>query len=116
MARPSVGSAGPQPGKALQLSIIQQPRIARHLPDTHSIDNRRPGRILSSLIRPFSMPNDAGGSLTNLPATLSRLLSSGDVGGAAPLDAAWRAFVAEHSKLLLHVARSIWPNHDDAMD
>jgi len=31
-------------------------------------------------------------------------------------EAAWRAFVAEYSRLLIHVARSVTANHDDAMD
>jgi RNA polymerase sigma factor (sigma-70 family) len=35
---------------------------------------------------------------------------------AGPADTAWRVFVAEHSRLLLHVARSVTGTHDDAMD
>jgi RNA polymerase sigma factor (sigma-70 family) len=43
------------------------------------------------------------------------LLTSADVGGDEA-DAAWRAFVAEHTRLLLHVARSVFASHDEAMD
>jgi RNA polymerase sigma factor (sigma-70 family) len=31
-------------------------------------------------------------------------------------DAAWRAFVEEHSRLLLHTCRSVWRERDDSMD
>jgi RNA polymerase sigma factor (sigma-70 family) len=36
--------------------------------------------------------------------------------GSDDVDAAWRAFVAEHTRLLLHVARSVSATHDDTMD
>jgi RNA polymerase sigma factor (sigma-70 family) len=46
-----------------------------------------------------------------VPPQLCRLLSSHD---DAPVE--WDAFVAEHSRLLLYVARSVAVSHDDAMD
>jgi RNA polymerase sigma factor (sigma-70 family) len=47
------------------------------------------------------------------PAELLRLLDSTT---ARDHDAAWEAFVAVHSRLLLHVARSTARGHDAAMD
>jgi len=48
-----------------------------------------------------------------LPFELSRLFQAPD--GPAR-DDAWADFVAAHSRLLLHVARSLNPDHDAAMD
>src|SRR5260370_20101216 len=48
-----------------------------------------------------------------LPFELSRLFQAPD--GPAR-DDAWANFVAAHSRLLLHVARSLSPDHDAAMD
>jgi RNA polymerase sigma factor (sigma-70 family) len=51
--------------------------------------------------------------MSPLPPALSRLLQ------AATDDErrlAWQRFVDEHTRLLLHVARSIHPTHDEAMD
>ena len=48
-----------------------------------------------------------------LPFELSRLFQAPD--GPAR-DDAWANFVAAHSRLLLHVARSLSPDHDGAMD
>jgi len=48
-----------------------------------------------------------------LPFELSRLFQAPD--GPAR-DDAWADFVAAHSRLLLHVARSLNPGHDAAMD
>jgi RNA polymerase sigma factor (sigma-70 family) len=54
--------------------------------------------------------------VTALPRTLDRLLFAHATHDTDGLDAAWRAFVAEHTRLLLHVARSVTSSHDDAMD
>ena len=54
--------------------------------------------------------------MIDLPRSLSRLLSARADDGSDDVDAAWRAFVAEHTRLLLHVARSVSATHDDAMD
>jgi len=54
--------------------------------------------------------------LAELPRSLARLLSHHADDGSADVDGAWRAFVADHTRLLLHVARSVSANHDDAMD
>jgi RNA polymerase sigma factor (sigma-70 family) len=54
--------------------------------------------------------------LAELPRALSRLLSHHADDGSADVDGAWRAFVADHTRLLLHVARSVSASHDDAMD
>jgi RNA polymerase sigma factor (sigma-70 family) len=47
------------------------------------------------------------------PDLLSRLLAAST---AASRDDAWAAFVAAHSRLILHVARSLGGDHDAAMD
>ena len=54
--------------------------------------------------------------MTVLPRSLERLLSAHVTAGVGDIDAEWRAFVAEHTRLLLHVARSVSTNHDEAMD
>jgi RNA polymerase sigma factor (sigma-70 family) len=54
--------------------------------------------------------------VTSLPRSLDRLLFAHATHDIDALDAAWRAFVAENTRLLLHVARSVTSNHDDAMD
>jgi len=54
--------------------------------------------------------------LAELPRSLTRLLSYHADDGTGDVDGAWRAFVADHTRLLLHVARSVSANHDDAMD
>src|SRR5712692_9241995 len=57
---------------------------------------------------------EAGASMAAaLPFELSRLFQAPD--GPAR-DDAWANFVAAHSRLLLHVARSLSPDHDGAMD
>src|SRR5262252_8859607 len=48
-----------------------------------------------------------------VPRELARLIAAAD--GAAR-DQAWEGFVATHSRLLLHVARSMTADHDAAMD
>ena len=56
---------------------------------------------------------DDGLSVTGLPHSLSRLVQART---ASDADAAWRDFVAEHSRLVLHVCRSVWRTPDDSMD
>jgi RNA polymerase sigma factor (sigma-70 family) len=48
-----------------------------------------------------------------LPASLARLVRA-----ESPHDTeqAWRAFMAEHSRLVLHACRTVWRSPDDAMD
>ena len=48
-----------------------------------------------------------------VPAELSRLLEASD---SATSEQAWDAFVSQHSRLLLHTARSTSPDSDAAMD
>lgn len=48
-----------------------------------------------------------------LPVELTRLLAAPDTGAQ---DEAWAAFVAEHSRLLVNVARSLSSDHDATMD
>ena len=48
-----------------------------------------------------------------LPEEVDILLSS-DL--QADRDAAWESFVASHSRLILHVARSVTRDADEAMD
>jgi len=47
------------------------------------------------------------------PSVLARLLEASD---SAVRESAWSAFVAEYSRLLLHVSRSLGGDHDAAMD
>lgn len=56
---------------------------------------------------------DDGFSVNDLSPSLSRLIQAGTPHDS---DAAWRAFVAEHSRLVLHACRSVWRSPDDAMD
>ena len=51
--------------------------------------------------------------VNELSASLSRLIQAGSPQDA---DAAWRAFVAEHSRLVLHVCRSVWRSARRSMD
>jgi RNA polymerase sigma factor (sigma-70 family) len=50
------------------------------------------------------------------PRSLDRLLTAVARKEQEHVDAAWRAFVSEYSRLLLHVTRSVTSTHDDAMD
>jgi len=56
---------------------------------------------------------DDGRSVIELSPSLARLL---DAQSTSDADAAWHAFVAEHSRIVLHVCRSVWPTHDEQMD
>jgi RNA polymerase sigma factor (sigma-70 family) len=91
----------------------------RHIdsgPDT--VDFGRSMRILSRTslrATPLRTAADVGQPVT-LPRSLDRLLSAQAHGGIGAVDAAWRTFIAEQTRLLLHVARSVSTNHDDAMD
>jgi RNA polymerase sigma factor (sigma-70 family) len=77
--------------------------------------------LRSPLRRAYSLPPSArvtrladdGYSVNELSASLSRLIRAGT---PQESDAAWRAFVAEHSRLVLHACRSVWRSPDDAMD
>ena len=72
----------------------------------------------SRLRRAYSLPltardtrrADDGYSVNELPASLSRLIRAGT---SQDSDAAWRAFVAEHSRLVLHACRYVWRSPDD---
>ena len=48
--------------------------------------------------------------------SLERLTVAIEAGDARQVDAAWRGFVADHTRLLLHVSRSVFKTHDEAMD
>jgi RNA polymerase sigma factor (sigma-70 family) len=48
-----------------------------------------------------------------IPPALARLLTAGE---PAAREAAWADFLATHSRLILHVARSLRGDHDAAMD
>src|SRR5262249_50128543 len=54
--------------------------------------------------------------MPDTPRPLERLLTAIARDEHEHADAAWRAFVAEYSRLLVHVARSVTTTHDDAMD
>jgi RNA polymerase sigma factor (sigma-70 family) len=56
---------------------------------------------------------DDGLPVIVLPHSLTSLLAARS---APDADTAWRAFVAEHSRIVLHVCRSVWRSQDDAMD
>jgi RNA polymerase sigma factor (sigma-70 family) len=55
-------------------------------------------------------------SLIAIPASIDRLLAAHARGDDDDVDAAWRSFVGEYTRLLMHVTRSVTANHDDAMD
>jgi len=76
------------------------------------------GDAISIFVAPTSRLLSAvpAARVIDLPRSLSRLLSAHVEDGSDDVDAAWRAFVAEHTRLLLHVARSVSASHDDAMD
>lgn len=69
---------------------------------------------LPARVRPTPSPTPV--TALPLPRSLDRLLFAHATHDADALDAAWRAFVADYTRLLLHVARSVTSNHDDAMD
>jgi RNA polymerase sigma factor (sigma-70 family) len=50
------------------------------------------------------------------PRSLDRLLTAISREEHDRADAAWKTFVSEYSRLLLHVTRSVTSTHDDAMD
>jgi RNA polymerase sigma factor (sigma-70 family) len=50
------------------------------------------------------------------PRSLDRLLTAIAREEHDHVDAAWKVFVSEYSRLLLHVTRSVTSTHDDAMD
>ena len=54
--------------------------------------------------------------MAETPRSLQRLLTAIAREDHERADTAWRAFVAEYSRLLIHVARSVTATHDDAMD
>ena len=56
---------------------------------------------------------DDGLPVIEIPHSLARLLAARS---PADADTAWHVFVAEHSRVILHVCRSVWDAHDDAMD
>ena len=58
-------------------------------------------------------PGRHGISVNELSPSLSRLVLARSPSDS---DAAWHAFVAEHSRLVLHACRSVWRSSDDAMD
>jgi RNA polymerase sigma factor (sigma-70 family) len=73
-----------------------------------------PPPILSSSSRcTITRQADDGFSVNELSSSLSRLIRASSPQDS---DAAWRAFVAEHSRLVLHACRSVWRSTDDAMD
>ncbi len=53
---------------------------------------------------------------TTVPRSLERVLLAVARQEHDHVDAAWSSFVQEYSRLLLHVARSVTSNEDDAMD
>jgi RNA polymerase sigma factor (sigma-70 family) len=76
--------------------------------DTRAASGPLPLSHASLAVTDDGLPVNVG-----LPPTLSRLL---DARSAHEADVAWRAFMGEHSRLVLHVCRSVWHSHDDAMD
>jgi len=72
----------------------------------------RETRVARSSHAPLAETDD-GHPVIELPPSLARLL---DARSASDADAAWHAFVSQHSRIVLHVCRSVWPKHDDQMD
>jgi RNA polymerase sigma factor (sigma-70 family) len=87
----------------------------------YTVDFRRRIRILSrTALSPrttaLRTAADDGHPVTLVPRSLDRLLSAQAPAGIDAVDAEWRVFIAEHTRLLLHVARSVSTSHDDTMD
>jgi RNA polymerase sigma factor (sigma-70 family) len=72
----------------------------------------RETRVARTSHAPFAETDD-GHPVIELPPSLAQLL---DARSAFDADAAWHAFVSQHSRIVLHVCRSVWPQHDDQMD
>jgi len=65
-------------------------------------------------VLPFDLARESSSAMTSLPyVTAGRAFDSTD---AAVREAEWERFLAIHSKLLLHVARSFGDDHDAVMD
>jgi RNA polymerase sigma factor (sigma-70 family) len=60
-------------------------------------------------------PTDEG-TVTEPSHSLDRFITLLGADDSSQLEAAWRGFVAEHTRLLLHVARSVFKGHDEVMD
>jgi RNA polymerase sigma factor (sigma-70 family) len=56
------------------------------------------------------------GTVTEPSRSLDRFITALAGDDPSQLEAAWRVFVAEHTRLLLHVARSVFKTHDEVMD
>ena len=56
---------------------------------------------------------DDGFTVNELSQCLARLIQARTPQDS---DAAWRAFMDEHSRLVLHTCRSVWRERDDSMD
>jgi len=56
------------------------------------------------------------GTVTQPSRSLGHLIGTIDSGDSSEFEAAWRGFVAEHTRLLLHIARSVFKTHDEVMD
>jgi RNA polymerase sigma factor (sigma-70 family) len=66
---------------------------------------------------PFVLPPAADdGTVTQPSRSLDRLITALAAHDPSHLEAAWRGFVADHTRLLLHVARSVFKSHDEVMD
>jgi len=72
----------------------------------------RERRVARTSHAPLAVADD-GLPVIELPSSLAHLL---DARSASDADAAWHAFVSQHSRIVLHVCRSVWPQHDDQMD
>src|SRR5690348_9515444 len=63
---------------------------------------------------PLDLARESSSAMTSLPYVMTgRAFDSTD---AAVREAEWERFLATHSKLLLHVARSFGDGHDAVMD
>jgi len=56
------------------------------------------------------------GTVTEPSRSLDRFIFALTMDDSSQIEAAWRGFVADHTRLLLHVARSIFKTHDEMMD
>lgn len=80
------------------------------------VDTMTASSIFSLALPSRALPTPSPTPVTALTHSLDRLLFAHATHDTGEIDAAWRDFVAEHTRLLLHVARSVTSNHDDAMD
>src|SRR5687768_2806792 len=107
---PAMPRPARSPGHALLAPPWRPLHVGRRAPHGGTSMSRSDVTALSSKAR---LATPAGEVHPGLPPVLAQLLSARDEDGRA---AAWTAFLAAHSRLLLHVCNTLARDHDAAMD